>query len=58
MGEDKLKAIRDRIDGLDEQIQALINARAQCAKEVAELKNGVPAANFYRPEREPKYCAR
>lgn len=52
MGEDKLKAIRDRIDGLDEQIQALINARAQCAQEVAELKNGVPAANFYRPERE------
>ncbi len=52
MGEDKLKAIRDRIDGLDEQIQALINARALCAKEVAELKNGIPAASFYRPERE------
>jgi len=52
MGEDKIKAIRERIDGLDEQIQALISARALCAKEVAELKNGIPAASFYRPERE------
>lgn len=52
MSEDKLKAIRARIDGLDEQIQALISDRARCAKEVAELKNGGDAASFYRPERE------
>ncbi len=52
MSEDKLKAIRDRIDGLDDQIQDLINARAQCAKDVAEIKNGGAAASFYRPERE------
>jgi len=52
MSEDKLKAVRDRIDALDEQIQALINERAKCAQEVAALKNGNDAATFYRPERE------
>ena len=53
MSEDKLKAVRDRIDALDEQIQALINERAACAQTVATLKNG-DAASFYRPEREAK----
>ncbi len=52
MNEDKLQAVRDRIDGLDQQIQALINERAKCAQEVAALKNGVDTATFYRPERE------
>ena len=52
MSEDKLKAVRDRIDVLDEQIQALINERAACAQAVAALKNGGDAASFYRPERE------
>jgi chorismate mutase/prephenate dehydratase len=54
MSEDKLKAVRDRIDVLDEQIQALINERAACAQAVAALKNGGDAASFYRPEREAK----
>src|SRR3569832_2437684 len=52
MAEDKLKAIRERIDALDEQIQALIGARARCAQEVAALKSGGDAVEFYRPERE------
>lgn len=52
MADDRLKALRERIDALDEQIQALISARARCAQEVAELKNGSGAASFYRPERE------
>ena len=52
MSEDKLKAVRDRIDALDEQIQDLINERAVCAQTVATLKNGGDAASFYRPERE------
>src|SRR3569833_4231467 len=52
MAEDKLKAIRERIDALDEQIQALIGARARCAQEVAALKSGGDAVVFYRPERE------
>ena len=52
-----LQQIRTRIDLLDEQIQALINARASCAQEVAALKLNVgaqsaEAAGFYRPERE------
>ena len=54
MSKDKLKAVRDRIDALDEQIQALINERAACAQAVAALKNGGDAASFYRPEREAK----
>ena len=57
MATNPLQHIRARIDLLDEQIQALINARASCAQEVAALKintdtQGVEAASFYRPERE------
>ena len=49
----QLKAIREKIDALDVQLQALINERASCAQQVATIKvqaggNG----NFYRPERE------
>jgi chorismate mutase/prephenate dehydratase len=58
-----LLALRTRIDGIDEQIQQLINQRAQCAQQVADVKlkeyrqqNGNAAALeqvfFYRPERE------
>jgi chorismate mutase/prephenate dehydratase len=58
MSEDKLKAIRDRIDALDEQIQALISERAACAQAVADLKNGDGDVSFYRPERESKILRR
>jgi len=51
MNKDQLKAIRDRIDVLDQRIQDLINARAKCAQEVAALKNG-DSVPYYRPERE------
>ena len=47
-----LKQIRERIDSLDRQIQALITARAHCAQEVAHAKGKAPDATFYRPERE------
>jgi len=58
-----LLKLRTRIDGIDEQIQSLINQRAQCAQQVADVKlkeyrelNGDSAALeqvfFYRPERE------
>ena len=51
--EKKLDKLRSRIDALDEQIQTLINARAQCAAEVAEVKTGQGEdTHFYRPERE------
>lgn len=50
---DKLDEIRARIDGLDEQIQALIGERARCAHEIAEIKRGAGGdVAFYRPERE------
>ena len=51
--QDKLSGIRDRIDAIDKQIQTLINQRAQCAQEVAEIKvNAGETEHFYRPERE------
>ncbi len=53
MSDDRLKKIRARIDDIDARIQALISERAECAREVAEVKQadgGNPV--FYRPERE------
>ncbi len=51
--QDKLKAIRTTIDDLDLQIQNLINERAKCAQQVAEIKiQSGETEHFYRPERE------
>ena len=36
--EAKLKSIRTKIDDLDQKIQTLINERAACAQQVAEIK--------------------
>ncbi|MDP2228801.1 MAG: prephenate dehydratase [Moraxellaceae bacterium] len=49
-----LEQIRQKIDGLDDQIQKLISERAQCAQQVAEVKKAEDpnATLFYRPERE------
>lgn len=54
MSEQKqLQTIRQRIDSLDEQIQTLINERASCAQQVAEIKiKSGETDHFYRPERE------
>jgi len=56
MSEEKeLGVLRDQIDSLDQQIQKLINDRAQCAQSVAEVKAkyaGGEKIQFYRPERE------
>lgn len=50
---DRLETIRDRIDDLDHRILALINERAGCALEVADIKRAAgEALNFSRPERE------
>lgn len=50
---DKLLGIRDRIDSIDTEIQGLINARADCAREVAVVKQESDDDTvFYRPERE------
>jgi chorismate mutase / prephenate dehydratase len=50
-----LGLLRDKIDRIDNEIQQLINARAKCAKQVAEAKklnNDSADVLFYRPERE------
>ncbi|TWH64972.1 chorismate mutase [Azomonas agilis] len=53
---DQLKALRVRIDTLDERILELISERARCAQEVAHVKMANLAEGeepvFYRPERE------
>ncbi|WP_020395886.1 prephenate dehydratase [Thiolinea disciformis] len=54
-----LKALRDRIDALDDQVLALLNERARCAEEVAQAKLAEdPNAVFYRPEREAQILLR
>ncbi|RMG36807.1 MAG: prephenate dehydratase [Gammaproteobacteria bacterium] len=51
--EEQLGEIRQRIDAIDEQIQTLLNRRAEAAMEVARIKLASdPNAVFYRPERE------
>jgi chorismate mutase/prephenate dehydratase len=48
-----LAAARERIDGIDRQIQALIAERAGWAQRVGEAKGPLKAAiDYYRPERE------
>ena len=52
----ELDKLRQQIDSLDKQIQELINQRAQCAQDVAEVKQKYASPGekvvFYRPERE------
>jgi len=52
--EQQLGQLRTQIDTIDEQIQQLINRRARCAQQVAEVKRqaGQQAPQFYRAERE------
>ena len=52
---DKLGELRQKIDQIDADILTLINNRAECALEVAEVKqqeSGDVAPVYYRPERE------
>ena len=53
---EKLLALRNKIDAIDEQIGRLISARAECAQEVADVKKANLPEDakilFYRPERE------
>lgn len=54
MTDDKqLRAIRSRIDQIDQQLQDLITERARCAQEVARNKViAEDTSEYYRPERE------
>jgi len=47
-----LGRLREQIDAVDEQIQALISQRAQLAQQVAVAKGDGTAIDYYRPERE------
>jgi chorismate mutase/prephenate dehydratase len=48
-----LAAARERIDGIDRQIQGLISERANWAQRVGKAKGPLKAAvDYYRPERE------
>ncbi len=52
---DRLSALRGRIDDIDAEILKLLNERARCALEVADVKrarSGAVAPIYYRPERE------
>ncbi|MFP4611633.1 MAG: prephenate dehydratase [Thiohalophilus sp.] len=49
---DDLKKLREQIDQLDEQLQALITERARLAEEVARTKQAEGEEVFYRAERE------
>ncbi|MFW1677526.1 prephenate dehydratase [Pontibacter sp. JAM-7] len=53
--EKELGKLRDQIDAIDQQIHTLLNQRASCAQQVADVKQkhrGDEAPVFYRPERE------
>jgi chorismate mutase / prephenate dehydratase len=69
----ELDSIRADIDSIDQQIQALLNRRAGCAQQVAEVKkaellashgalpdpdSAAPSVNYYRPEREAQVLRR
>ena len=57
MSDDDLAKLRDEIDRIDSEMQRLLNRRASCAQEVAQVKMraavlGAEEPVFYRPERE------
>jgi chorismate mutase / prephenate dehydratase len=54
-----LGELRQRIDGIDREIQALIAERAQFAGQVGQAKGKLAAAiDYYRPEREAQVLRR
>lgn len=57
--EKALKALRERIDELDKQIQQSINDRVAVAGEIAKVKFSADSnTSFYRPEREARVLRR
>lgn len=55
MMDDALKALRARIDGIDDALLKLVSERAAIAQQVGRTKNG---ETIYRPEREAQIVAR
>ncbi|KFI23955.1 prephenate dehydratase [Nitrosococcus oceani] len=55
----QLQEIRARIDALDEQLQCLINERAELARQTAQIKQAAGLGeNCFRPEREAEILRR
>jgi chorismate mutase/prephenate dehydratase len=54
----QLDALREEIDSVDEQIQALISKRARLAQDVGAAKGLTETVEFYRPEREAQVLRR
>jgi chorismate mutase/prephenate dehydratase len=60
-GADSLEGVRSRIDAIDREIHRLLNERAACVMQVAEIKQAEPGDEppvFFRPEREAQILAR
>ncbi len=53
-----LESLRERIDAIDAEIQALIADRARCAQQIGTVKGLSSTAEFYRPEREAQVLRR
>ncbi len=64
MEEQQLAKVRAEIDSIDQQIHTLLNKRAYCAQQVAEIKLAALSedqkhkAEFYRPEREAQVLSK
>ncbi len=59
--ERQLGEVRKRIDAIDRELQRLLNDRAACCVQVAQIKaedSGGEAPVYYRPEREAQILAR
>lgn len=57
--EDRLAPIRERIDAIDAELLRLISERADCAREVAKIKEAAgQTTHYYRPEREAEILRR
>lgn len=56
----RLQALRRQIDAIDRELQRLLNERARCALDVAEVKREADGERprFYRPEREAQVLRR
>ncbi len=50
----QLKQLRDKIDAIDSELLNLVSARADLAREIGQIKNGMA----YRPEREAQVLTR
>jgi chorismate mutase/prephenate dehydratase len=57
--EDRLSPVRERIDAIDAELLRLISERADCAREVAKIKDAAgQTTHYYRPEREAEILRR